>query len=259
MLKAVVREGTWAWHASFVEARQKVAFAYLVTALLFARSGLYAERAQRPGPAADRLLAVPGHRGRADLRAGQRRAVLELLHLLRHAVLRDRLRLDDPLALRAGRPACCCARPATAAARCSSARASTSRRSTTRSWTRSTRRSTCSGSSRSPRGPTTACARSGRIEDLPAVLEHHRVQEVIIADPDFPEERAVELVDQCHRRGVTVRVAPSTMEILRAPGGVRARRVGAAVRAAPAGVRRLRLLRQAQLRLRRRAAPAARC
>ena len=46
------------------------------------------------------------------------------------------------------------------------------------------------------------------------MLERHRVQEVIIADPDFPEERAVELVDQCHRRGVTVRIAPSTMEIL---------------------------------------------
>jgi exopolysaccharide biosynthesis polyprenyl glycosylphosphotransferase len=54
----------------------------------------------------------------------------------------------------------------------------------------------------------------GRIEDLPAVLDAHRVQEVIIADPDFPQERAVELVDQCHRRGVTVRIAPSTMEIL---------------------------------------------
>ena len=54
----------------------------------------------------------------------------------------------------------------------------------------------------------------GPIEDLPAVLDHHRVDEVIIADPDFPEERAVELVDQCHRRGVTVRIAPSTMEIL---------------------------------------------
>ncbi|HEY7076176.1 MAG TPA: sugar transferase, partial [Solirubrobacteraceae bacterium] len=54
----------------------------------------------------------------------------------------------------------------------------------------------------------------GRIEDLPAVLDAHRVQEVIIADPDFPQERAVDLVDQCHRRGVTVRIAPSTMEIL---------------------------------------------
>jgi exopolysaccharide biosynthesis polyprenyl glycosylphosphotransferase len=54
----------------------------------------------------------------------------------------------------------------------------------------------------------------GRIEDLPAVLDAHRVQEVIIADPDFPQERAVDLVDQCHDRGVTVRIAPSTMEIL---------------------------------------------
>jgi exopolysaccharide biosynthesis polyprenyl glycosylphosphotransferase len=54
----------------------------------------------------------------------------------------------------------------------------------------------------------------GRIEDLPRVLDRHRVQEVIIADPDFPEEQAVDLVDECHRRGVTVRIAPSTMEIL---------------------------------------------
>ncbi len=32
--------------------------------------------------------------------------------------------------------------------------------------------------------------------------------------PDFPQEEAVELVDRCHRQGVRVRVAPSTMEIL---------------------------------------------
>jgi exopolysaccharide biosynthesis polyprenyl glycosylphosphotransferase len=37
---------------------------------------------------------------------------------------------------------------------------------------------------------------------------------VIIADPDFPQDKAVELVDSCHQRGVTVQVAPSTMEIL---------------------------------------------
>ena len=37
---------------------------------------------------------------------------------------------------------------------------------------------------------------------------------MIIADPDFPQERGVELVDRCHQRGVTVHVAPSTMEIL---------------------------------------------
>ncbi|MEA2392960.1 MAG: hypothetical protein QOJ82_851, partial [Solirubrobacteraceae bacterium] len=42
----------------------------------------------------------------------------------------------------------------------------------------------------------------------------HRIDEVIIADPDFPQREAVELVDQCHQRGVVVRIAPSTMEIL---------------------------------------------
>jgi exopolysaccharide biosynthesis polyprenyl glycosylphosphotransferase len=54
----------------------------------------------------------------------------------------------------------------------------------------------------------------GRLQDLPEALARERVQEVIIADPDFPQEQAVELVDLCHRRGVTVQVAPSTMEIL---------------------------------------------
>src|SRR6185312_1549776 len=38
--------------------------------------------------------------------------------------------------------------------------------------------------------------------------------DVIIADPDFPQDKAVELVDVCHRRGVEVHVAPSTMGIL---------------------------------------------
>jgi exopolysaccharide biosynthesis polyprenyl glycosylphosphotransferase len=54
----------------------------------------------------------------------------------------------------------------------------------------------------------------GQLQDLPDVLARERIQEVIIADPDFPQEKAVELVDLCHQRGVTVQVAPSTMEIL---------------------------------------------
>ena len=40
------------------------------------------------------------------------------------------------------------------------------------------------------------------------------VDEVLIADPEFPQEEAVELVDRCHQQNVRVRVAPSTMEIL---------------------------------------------
>jgi exopolysaccharide biosynthesis polyprenyl glycosylphosphotransferase len=48
------------------------------------------------------------------------------------------------------------------------------------------------------------------------LLERHfdAVDEVLIADPDFPQDQAVELVDRCHRHGLRVRVAPSTMEIL---------------------------------------------
>jgi exopolysaccharide biosynthesis polyprenyl glycosylphosphotransferase len=47
-------------------------------------------------------------------------------------------------------------------------------------------------------------------------LERHfdAIDEVLLADPDFPQEEAVELVDRCHDHGVRVRVAPSTMEIL---------------------------------------------
>jgi exopolysaccharide biosynthesis polyprenyl glycosylphosphotransferase len=54
----------------------------------------------------------------------------------------------------------------------------------------------------------------GALADLDRVLGSERIDEVIIADPDFPQVDAVELIDQCHQRGVRVRLAPSTMEIL---------------------------------------------
>ena len=54
----------------------------------------------------------------------------------------------------------------------------------------------------------------GALRDIGEIVTDHRVDEVIIADPAFPEQEAIELVDQCHQRGVTVRIAPSTMEIL---------------------------------------------
>jgi exopolysaccharide biosynthesis polyprenyl glycosylphosphotransferase len=54
----------------------------------------------------------------------------------------------------------------------------------------------------------------GTLREIGAIIEGNRVDEVIIADPAVPEQEAVELVDQCHQRGVTVRIAPSTMEIL---------------------------------------------
>jgi exopolysaccharide biosynthesis polyprenyl glycosylphosphotransferase len=52
----------------------------------------------------------------------------------------------------------------------------------------------------------------GSLEQLEDNLD--LIDEVLIADPDFPQDEAVDLVDRCHQQGVRVRVAPSTMEIL---------------------------------------------
>ncbi len=67
----------------------------------------------------------------------------------------------------------------------------------------------------SPHGlPANGLRALGNLERLDAVLDTERVDEVIIADPSFPQAQAVDLVDRCHRRGVRVKIAPSTMEIL---------------------------------------------
>jgi exopolysaccharide biosynthesis polyprenyl glycosylphosphotransferase len=52
----------------------------------------------------------------------------------------------------------------------------------------------------------------GTLENLSRHFD--AIDEVLIADPDFPQAQAVDLVDRCHDRGIRVRVAPSTMEIL---------------------------------------------
>jgi len=54
----------------------------------------------------------------------------------------------------------------------------------------------------------------GTLADLSETLEREQIDEVIIADPAFPQEDAVALVDEAHNRGVRVRIAPSTMDIL---------------------------------------------
>ena len=213
MLKAVIRQDTWAWHASFEEARSTVAFAYLVTALLFARSGLYAERPQRPGLSriVSSLFQVMVVALIFALVNGEQYSSYYIFYgTLVFAIafvgsLRWAYEWITGLLLRA------------AGYR---------------------RRAIVVGSGRhiedvaqalgdevhapvemvgflslAPR-PENRLRSLGGLHDLPRVLDEQRVQEVIIADPDFPQDEAVELVDQCHRRGVTVRVAPSTMEIL---------------------------------------------
>jgi exopolysaccharide biosynthesis polyprenyl glycosylphosphotransferase len=213
MVKAVVRYGDWAFHASYVEARENFAFASLVTVLLFARSGLYASRAERPGLSriVSSLFQVMVVALIFALINGEKYSSYYIFYgtlafgIVFIGLLRWGYEKVTGALLRA------------AGYR---------------------RRAVLVGSGKhiedvahalldevhvpvemvgfislTPR-PNNGLRSLGRIEDLPAVLDHHRVQEVIIADPDFPQERAVELVDQCHRRGVTVRIAPSTMEIL---------------------------------------------
>ncbi|HXG75204.1 MAG TPA: sugar transferase [Gaiellaceae bacterium] len=50
--------------------------------------------------------------------------------------------------------------------------------------------------------------------DLPAVLDRVRPDELILAEADFDERTVLDLVEQAHRRGVKVRLAPETTELL---------------------------------------------
>ncbi len=214
MVKAVLRDGEWAWGESLDEARRTIAFVYLVTVLLFARSGLYAERAQRPGLAriVSSLFQVAvvslifalvngthdyssyyifyGTLFFAVIILGSARWGYEMLTgaILRAAGYRRRAVLVGT-----GKHI-----EEVAHALTDEVHAPVEM---------------VGFISLTPR-PDNGLRSLGRIEDVADVLDVYRVQEVIIADPDFPQERAVDLVDTCHQRGVTVRIAPSTMEIL---------------------------------------------
>ena len=91
----------------------------------------------------------------------------------------------------------------------------------------------------------------GTLEDLDAVLDDHRVDEVIIADPDFPQEQAVELVDAATSAASRVRIAPSTMEILIHRAEFVPGQSVPLFELKPPGLRRRRLRRQAHVRRRR--------
>jgi exopolysaccharide biosynthesis polyprenyl glycosylphosphotransferase len=215
MVKELVKHGDWAWERSLQTTKESVAFAYLLTVLLFAKDNLYADRAVRPGIqkivsslfqvmivaliyaliATDRsqynsYYIFYGTLAFAFVYVGSLRWAYEHLTgaLLKAAGYRRRAvlvgsgkHIEDvahALADEVNVPV-----------------------------------QMLGFISLTPR-PDNGLRSLGRIDDLPEVLEEHGVQEVIIADPDFPQERCVELVDECHRRGVHVRIAPSTMEIL---------------------------------------------
>ena len=100
--QAGAARATSASAAAWGNTRTPLAFAYLLTVLMFARVDLYADRPRRPGLPKIFGGAVPGDGDRAGVRAGHRQPLPELLHLLRRAVLRHRLHLDPARALHAG-------------------------------------------------------------------------------------------------------------------------------------------------------------
>ena len=212
LLKAAVRNDVQLTPALH-ETERILAFVYLLTALLFARSGLYAERAQRPG-----LSRIVGSLFQVTFVAFLF-AVVSGEHFSSYYLFYGSL--------------------AFALFYVSSLRAAYE-------WLTGVilraagyrRRAVLVGTGKhirdvanalrdvphspievvgflSPRAlPANGLRPLGSLRDLDRVLGTERIDEVIIADPDFPQVEAVELVDQCHQRGIRVRLAPSTMEIL---------------------------------------------
>ncbi|MDQ3823090.1 MAG: sugar transferase [Actinomycetota bacterium] len=54
----------------------------------------------------------------------------------------------------------------------------------------------------------------GRVSDLSAILDRERVDELIVADSDYEQDVLLEIAEEAHRRGLKVRIAPTTTEIL---------------------------------------------
>jgi exopolysaccharide biosynthesis polyprenyl glycosylphosphotransferase len=209
-LKAALLDA-WDFRASLDEAEDTVSFAYLVAALLFARSGLYAERAARPG-----LTKIVASLFQTTLVTllfalvnGEQFSSYYIFYgslffcVIYVSGLRHAYEWVTGLLLRM---------------------AGYRRRAVlvgTGHHIEAVAHALRDGSdvelmgfvSLTPR-PDNGLRSLGRLDDIEAIAAEHRLDEVIIADPDFPEQAAVELVDRCHQRGVRVRVAPSTMSIL---------------------------------------------
>ena len=65
-----------------------------------------------------------------------------------------------------------------------------------------------------PHGDTGALPLLGGVDDLPQILRGGDVHELIVADGGFSDEELFELVEEAHRFGVRVKVAPRTTELL---------------------------------------------
>ena len=205
-------------------------------------------RARRaPRPVADRLLARAGRVRRADLRDRQRQPVQLVLHLLRLAVLRRHLRLAAAPQLREGdrRAAARGRLPAPRGARRHrpAHRGRRPRAARRRPSDREGRRLHLADAAAQQRAAVARHARRARAGHPPPPHrrgDHRRPRLPAAAGGRARRRRA------CQRRARADRAVDDGAA--RAPRRVRARRGGAAVRAQAAGLRGLRLLRQAHVR-----------
>ena len=212
-LKELVLGSPNATHA-YEETRHFIPFAYLLTALLFARSGLYAARSQRPGLSrivgslfqvafVALLFAVVSGEQFSSFYIFWGSLAFALLYV---SLLRAGYEAATGMALRA------------AGYRSRAVLVGTGEHIS------DVAHALGEGTHHAPLDvvgylslrplPDNGLRCMGALADLDEVLKAERIDEVIIADSDFPQLEAVELVDRCHRRGVRVRIAPSTMEIL---------------------------------------------
>ncbi len=212
-LKAALLDD-WNPAASLQETQNTISFAYLITALLFARSGLYAERATRPG-----LTRIVGSLFQTTvvtlifaLINGERFSSYYIFYgtlffaVVYIASTRWAYEKLTGIVLRAAgyqRRAVLVGTGKHIEAVAHALKDAPDHAGI----------EVVGFISLAPR-PDNGLRSLGTLDEIERVLAEHRLDEAIIADPDFPQVQAVELVDRCHQRGVRVRVAPSTMEIL---------------------------------------------
>ena len=211
-VKAAVLDD-WVLGEQVAQTQEFVAFAYLITVLLFARAGLYGDRGSRPGLGAivSSLFMVTLIALIFALADGQRFSSYYIFYgsLLFGTVIVGSLRLGFDHVIGVLLRAAGLRRRAVLVGRGEhidgvAHALSDSPHSAV---------NVIGFVSLTPR-PDNGLVSLGALEDLREILRVHRVDEVVVADPDFPEAQAVELVDVCHAQGVRVRIAPSTMELL---------------------------------------------
>ncbi len=204
----------WAPSESLHEARSTVSFGYLVTVLLFARSSLYAERGQRPGLSVivaslfqttfvTLIFALVNGQQFSSYYIFWGTLVFAVVLI---GVLRGIYERITGVLLRAAgyhrRAVLVGTGHHIEAVAHALADAPDGDGIDVRGFV-----------SLTPR-PDNGLRSLGTIAEIEQILTENRIDEIIIADPDFPEQQAVELVDRAHQRGVRVRVAPSTMGLL---------------------------------------------